>query len=209
MKPSVGRIVRYFVGDFEIGDRGMQTGGPNGHREHPAIITFVWSETCVNLQVLFDDGTIGWRPSSTLLPELPEGAKLDTANSGWKWPERAEAIQAPPPQPSVFGVDFGKGRDSSLIEAEIVTKGLTAPRVTLEQIEAAILDEQYALFGGTLTVCVITLRNGFMVTGESACASPENFNEQLGCQIARENAREKIWALEGYLLRSKLHEGVV
>jgi hypothetical protein len=58
--------------------------------------------------------------------------------------------------------------------------------------------------GTTLTVCCMKLANGFTVTGESACASPENFNEELGRKIARENAKEKIWALEGYALRERL-----
>jgi hypothetical protein len=53
-------------------------------------------------------------------------------------------------------------------------------------------------------VCCLTLKNGFTVTGESACASPENFDAELGRKIAFKNAREKIWQLEGYLLKEKL-----
>ena len=69
---------------------------------------------------------------------------------------------------------------------------------------------QYHVFDGTtLTVCCLTLRNGYTVTGESAAASPENFDEEIGKKIARQNAREKIWALEGYLLRQNLSEGNV
>jgi hypothetical protein len=91
------------------------------------------------------------------------------------------------------------------IEQEIVAKGLTAPRLTPALIDAAIVGETYHRFPGTtLTVCVLTLRNGFNVTGESAAASPENFNAELGQKIAREKAREKVWALEGYLLRERL-----
>jgi len=55
-----------------------------------------------------------------------------------------------------------------------------------------------------LTFCVLVLRNGFMVTGESACASPENFDPEIGRKIARRNAEAKIWSLMGYELRSKL-----
>jgi hypothetical protein len=55
-----------------------------------------------------------------------------------------------------------------------------------------------------LTFCVLVLRNGFTVTGESACASPENFNAEIGRKIARQNAVSKIWPLMGYELRSKL-----
>ncbi len=57
---------------------------------------------------------------------------------------------------------------------------------------------------GLLTFCVLVLRNGFTVTGESACASPENFDAEIGRRIARENAVQKIWPLMGYELRSKL-----
>lgn len=92
------------------------------------------------------------------------------------------------------------------IEQMIQEKRLNAPRVTLERIEQVIAKEEYFRLTGTLTVCVLTLANGFTVTGESACASPENFNEEIGNKIARENAKQKIWALEGYLLRQRLHD---
>lgn len=91
------------------------------------------------------------------------------------------------------------------IEQEIQAKGLTAPRLTPALIDAAIAKEQYHVFEGScLTVCCLTLQNGFTVTGESACASPENFNAELGQKIAREKARDKIWPLEGYLLKQRL-----
>lgn len=93
------------------------------------------------------------------------------------------------------------------IEKEIQDKGLTAPRITPERLDEVIADEDYHVFPGSqLTVCCLTLENGFTVTGESACASPENFNAELGRKIARNNARDKIWALEGYALKQKLHE---
>ena len=98
--------------------------------------------------------------------------------------------------------------DEKNIENEITRKGLDAPRLTPASIDATIMGEQYHVFPGTtLTVCCLHLRNGFTVTGESACASPENFDPEIGRKIARQNAREKIWGLEGYLLREKLHEG--
>lgn len=91
------------------------------------------------------------------------------------------------------------------VEKEIRAKGLTAPRITPEQVDAAIVGEEFHVFAGTtLTVCCLSLANGFTVTGESACASPENFDAELGRKIARDNARQKIWALEGYRLRSEL-----
>ena len=91
-------------------------------------------------------------------------------------------------------------------EQEIIRKGLTAPRLTPENIESAIKDTDFHVFPGTqLTVCCLTLRNGYTVVGESACASPSNFDAEIGRRIARENAKQKIWALEGYLLKEKLH----
>lgn len=96
-------------------------------------------------------------------------------------------------------------KDEAAIEAEIQAKGLNAPRLNPTMIDEAIMSEAYHVFPGTtMTVCALTLRNGFIVIGESAAASPENFNAEIGRKIARENARNKIWALEGYLLRSKL-----
>ncbi|EOC5483485.1 TPA: hypothetical protein SMO11_000078 [Pseudomonas aeruginosa] len=93
------------------------------------------------------------------------------------------------------------------IESEIQEKGLNAPRLTPALIDAAIVGEEFHIFPGTtVTVCCLTLRNGFTVIGESACASAANFNAELGRKIARDNARNKIWQLEGYLLRQRLHE---
>jgi hypothetical protein len=129
--------------------------------------------------------------------------------------------QQPPPAPAAADAMV------QLIRA----KGAdVAPRVTVEDVEANIVDEVYftaeqgyqaamrakhpdlAEMGngfpygslGLLTFCVMLLRNGFTVTGESACASPENFNADIGRQVARANAINKIWPLMGYELRSRL-----
>lgn len=110
------------------------------------------------------------------------------------------------------------------IETEIQAKGLTAARITPKDVEDAITSEFYftaadGCFGasgqrpnsvragkalGLLTFCVLVLRNGFTVTGESACASPENFDADVGRKIARANAVNKTWPLLGYQLRSIL-----
>ncbi|EOX6727628.1 Gp49 family protein [Salmonella enterica subsp. enterica serovar Heidelberg] len=116
------------------------------------------------------------------------------------------------------------------IEKEIVAKGKTSPRVTPQHIDSIICYEMYFTaydgFAGSaaenpdavyapievlnsaklLTFCVLTLENGFTVTGESACASPENFDAEIGRKIARQNAVNKIWMLEGYLLKQRLHD---
>jgi hypothetical protein len=121
------------------------------------------------------------------------------------------------------------------IEKEIQAKGLTAARVTPADIEANIASEHYftaaqgdakaqedaafsngALNGAAirqipdslklLTFCVLVLGNGFTVVGESACASPENFDAEMGRKIARQNAINKVWPLMGYELRTRLDE---
>lgn len=119
--------------------------------------------------------------------------------------------------------------DQTIAQA-IEDKGFTAPRITPDMIDETISSEHYftALDGvdghyhgdsraqgvqnatalGVLTFCVLVLQNGFTVTGESACASPENFDAEIGRKIARENAKRKIWPLEGYRLRCKLASAV-
>ena len=86
---------------------------------------------------------------------------------------------------------------------------ISALRLTPDDIEACIIGEDYYIFPGTTcTVCCLKLKNGFNSIGESACVSPANFDAEIGRKIARDNAKKKIWALEGYLLRQKLHEQV-
>lgn len=104
------------------------------------------------------------------------------------------------------------------LETLIQAKGLSAPRVTPERVASVIVAEYYTTankaFTGApllpgmelLTLCVLVLRNGFTVVGSSACASPENFNAEVGQRAARNKAVEQIWALEGYLLRQQLHD---
>ncbi len=79
-----------------------------------------------------------------------------------------------------------------------------APRITKEHLESIITDKQFHRLTDVLTVCVLTLRNGFTVTGESACVSPANYNQAIGEDIAYRNAFDKLWLLEGYALKNKL-----
>lgn len=92
------------------------------------------------------------------------------------------------------------------VEEEIQAKGLTAPRITPKDVEDAVKSVAFHVFPDSqLTVCCLTLQNGFTVTGESACASPENFDEEIGQRIARENAVNRIWPLLGFMLKEVLH----
>lgn len=114
------------------------------------------------------------------------------------------------------------------IEREIQRLGLTSPRITPATIGAHIVKEVYftaaegivghATMTGDhsqviaqehtlLTFCVLTLRNGFTVTGESACASPENFDAEIGRRVARQHAVAKVWPLLGYALKERLSRG--
>ena len=92
------------------------------------------------------------------------------------------------------------------IEKEIQEKNLNAPRLTPDIIDSLIKEKAFHRLTDVLTVCVLTLQNGFTVTGESACASPANYNQQIGEDIAFTNARDKIWPLAGYALKQKLYE---
>jgi hypothetical protein len=116
--------------------------------------------------------------------------------------------------------------DDSGIEQRIQSLGSSAPRVTPQDIENNILSTHYftaaegvmgeEMFNERpctnapdplflLTFCVIILKNGFTVTGESACVSPQTFNAEIGKSIARANAINKIWSLMGYALKQQLH----
>lgn len=115
-------------------------------------------------------------------------------------------------------------RTETEVEQEIRAKGLNAPRLTPELIDAQISSEHYFRASDAwshnyllpdaealakqslpcLTVCVLVLRNGFKVVGTSSCVSEANFDADIGRNVARENARRQVWELEGYLLKSML-----
>lgn len=112
----------------------------------------------------------------------------------------------------------------SITEHELEERAV-GTRVTLAAVESNILFEYYFSAGDgvreasktsspmagyakpldQLTFCVLVLKNGFTVTGQSACADPKNFQKDIGERIAREDAVRKIWPLLGYALRTHLH----
>ena len=111
-------------------------------------------------------------------------------------------------------------RDEAAIEKEIQDRGANvAPRLTPQLIDESILSVHY-MHGaemedslgfptskeslGCLTICVLVLKNGFTIVGKSACASPANYNAEIGRKITRDDARNQVWALEGYALRNRL-----
>ena len=79
-------------------------------------------------------------------------------------------------------------------------------KVTKESIEARIKAVDYhVLPNSSVTICNITMVNGFSVRGESACVDPRNFNMEIGRNIAYRNAFNGLWQLEGYLLAERRH----
>lgn len=84
-------------------------------------------------------------------------------------------------------------------------RGKTMEKLTYEHIQSVIKSVEYVQVG-VLTICVLTLQNGFTVTGESACLSLATFDAEIGRKIARDNAEDKIWQLEGYLAKQRIFE---
>jgi hypothetical protein len=81
-------------------------------------------------------------------------------------------------------------------------------KVTMERILGKIVGETYTILpSGKVMVCELMLENGFSVRGEAAVVSKENFNEEIGRNISKENAINSIWQLEGYLLQEELYKG--
>lgn len=187
--PSIGRIV-------------LVHRPADGSEYWPAIITYVWSASCVNVGGFGKEGQ-PFALTSVLL--YPDDMPVQDSHTGpiAVWPTR-NAMRAELPHLHAAAVPAA---DEAALEAHIQARGLNAPRLSPEQIDDAIVGKQFYVFPGTtLTVCCLTLRNGFSVTGESAAASPTNFKADIGEAISFKAARDKVWALEGYLLRQRLQQ---
>lgn len=226
IEPTVGRIVWYWPGQHEDILRVL-------NQPLPAIVTAVLSDTRVNLAVFDAFGGSNSRASVQLVQEgneRPAGGFCEWMPYQRGQAAKTEALEAKlgavevvqdPKQPSVFHAN-------PVQDSEIPNNG---PRVTPEDIEAEVASEHYftakhGVLGevasdgvpatayeransapaalGLLTFCVLVLRNGFTVTGQSACASPENFDAEIGRRIARQDAVRQVWPLLGYALRDKL-----
>lgn len=218
--PTVGRVLHFFPTVDYMASRKQAFN--NTAQPLAAVIAYVHSDTMVNLTVWDQNGE---QFSVCSVPLVQEGSDVIVGSFYAQWmpyqkgqaakTERLESMLNGPAVGSCEGVQSGDA-----IEQEIQAKGLTAPRITPADIESNIAAEHFFTVGQALTAlqhptdeafslltfCVIKLRNGFIVTGESACASPENFDAEIGRKIARENAIEKIWPLMGYELRTRLHE---
>lgn len=191
IEPTIGRSVWYRGKDNAI---------------RAAIITHVWGQFLVNLQVFGKDQNDTEAGIHTSVTHGDIEHEPSCCPS-WSWMpyQKGQAAKTEVLEQKLFSGSVGCGE--SAIESEIQAKGLNATRLTPADIDSKVLGADYHRFNGTtVTICCLYLANGFTVTGESACASPENFNEEIGRKIAYGNAREKIWQLEGYLLRQRLHD---
>jgi hypothetical protein len=219
IKPTVGRKVWYFTSARH--HEGFTAGEPD-NQPYDATILFADNDRDVNLLVVDHLGITQTCVGVQLFQEgddTPRGA-----HARWMPYQTGQAAKAEK------AAGAAPAATDTAIEQEIQAKGLTAPRVTPAEIEVNIATEHYftalnafnregswdgisdeqtmksAKALSLLTFCVLVLRNGFTVTGESACASPENFDAEIGRKIARQNAVQKIWPLMGYELRSKLSQ---
>lgn len=106
----------------------------------------------------------------------------------------------------MIGTVMSTSSDEAALEQRLADGGASSRRLTPELIDQQIRGMQFHQFFDTTTVCCLRLSNGFTVVGESACVDPNNFRKEIGQEVAFKNAREKIWQLEGYLLRQRLWE---
>lgn len=221
--PTVGRVVWYYPTGYD--DIAAPT---NAQCPLAAIIAHVWSDSCVNLAVFDTNGVSHSRTSVLLVQEgenRPSGGFCEwmpyQKGQAAKTDELKAALKATPPPVQEAG--NSKALVVPVQDSEIPNRG---PRVTPADIEAAISSEHYfTAYGGAkygritrdepddsetlqlLTFAVLVLRNGFTVVGTSACASPENFDADIGRRIARQDAVRQIWPLLGYALRERIADG--
>ena len=94
-------------------------------------------------------------------------------------------------------------KDDELIEALAKSP---APRITREYMEGRIAEKTFTRFSPTVTICQLTLDNGYSIRGESACVNPENYNQEIGERISFDNAFAKLWPLFGFFLAESQHQ---
>jgi hypothetical protein len=221
--PTVGRVIHYYP---TADDNGALP--PQG-QPLAGIVACVWNDRCINI-TYFDANGNAWGKTSVPLVQDDDETRPGAGYCAWMPYQKGQVAKTELAESALclatqaFDQLAHAARDIA-IEKEIQAKGLTAPRITPADIEANIASEHYftAADGarmsshgnhpihnlntgslGLLTFCVLVLRNGFTVTGESACASPANFDAEIGRKIARQNAIDKVWPLMGYALKERL-----
>jgi hypothetical protein len=90
-------------------------------------------------------------------------------------------------------------------ENELIIKDINVA----EFIANKIVDVDYRHlfeYDWSLTVCMITIENGFVVTGKTTCKNIEIYNKEIGEKLAYNKARDKIKMIEDYILKEKLYQ---
>lgn len=177
IKPTVGRVVLYKPKYGEL----------SWAHDQPfrADVCYVWSDICVNLSVNAENGKQFCRDNVVLAQDrdpLP-------GECYWMDYQKHQAAKVAEPLPKILTND----------ELETAMDAREFPRVTEATIRRSIVAEDY-FDHGTLTICILTLLNGFKIVGESACVDPKNYDASIGRTYARKNAEQQIWKLEGYAL---------
>jgi len=176
--PTVGRIVHVY---------------PSGHTKPcPCLITDVHGDRCISVGGYWPSGQ-PYSATSIRLVHADDQAYPGETHAVWPQTQPTAPAELPAVRPMIGG--------DAVMDAPPL-------KVTPDQVEAAIMGADYHVFPGTtVTVCCLRLANGFTVVGESACADPREFKVETGRVYAYADAKRKIWALEGYLLRQRLHDG--
>jgi hypothetical protein len=202
IKPTVGRVVLLMLGTAAP----LGFAKPGDGLPCAALIAHVHGDRCINVAAFDANGVPRGFTSVTLLQGddvAPEGAM----HAKWMDYQKGQAAKAEQLETKLLAAPT-----EAVTEAEIQAKGLTAPRVTLAQIDALMERVTYTaeVAPGTTSTFVHAFLDGefFLASGHSACVSKENFDAEIGVKLAKSNAekkaRDQLWQLEGYALRKQL-----
>jgi hypothetical protein len=213
IKPTPGRVVWFRPGSTDILECALRVNIADDEIQPlAAIIAAVHDDRHVTLTVFDADGDLF--PVRDV--QLNQGDGQDVPNDGkrgyaeWMPYQLGQAAKAS--LPATLGGEplIGTAAASMIATTASMPAPGQAPRVTKEHIDSLIKGEDYVVMpDGRTTICQLTLVNGFTVRGESSCVSIENFDADKGREYSYENAVEKIWELEGYLLAQRLYERAV
>lgn len=207
IKPTVGRVVLFMPGAAAH----ISFAKPSNGEPCAALVTRVWGDRCINIAAFDANGTpFGF--TSVRLLQGDDVAREGEMHAKWMDYQKGQAAKAEQLEAKLATAPVLAAE--AAIEAEIVAKGLTAPRVTLEQIDALMARVTYT--GGRVSNTTSTVVHAFLdgefllASGHSACVSATNYDADIGFKLARGNAekkaRDQLWQLEGYALRKRLHE---
>ena len=78
-------------------------------------------------------------------------------------------------------------------------------KLTIEYLTELVDDVEY-VHQGLLTICTITLKNGYKLAGTSVCVDNQNYDPLIGNNCAFANALDKVAELESSLLLQNISE---